>query len=193
MEDAGIVFSYSLNAESQDFKWHSIERTWDDHQARPGEVARVGLACTPEALLIAVDAPFHADPPPPGAPGRTDELWNYEVVEVFLLGAGHRYLELEVAPHRHLFLEFAGRRRRVADDLPDVQCASGLVEGGVSPRWWARLAVPRGCLPPPPRRFNLFACHGVGAERRWLAWRPQHLAAPDFHDPEPYAPLDLAW
>ena len=89
--------------------------------------------------------------------------------------------------------DVAGRRRRIADDLPDVRCASGLVEGGATPRWWARLVVPRRCVPPPPRRFNLFACHGVGAERRWLAWRPQRLAAPDFHDPGPYAPLDLAW
>ena len=193
MEGAGILFSQSLDATEGDFKWHSIEHTWKGDPARAEEVVRVGLACTPEALLIAVDAPFHADPPPSGPPGRTDELWNYEVVEVFLLGAGGRYLELEVAPHRHLFLEFAGRRQRVAADLPDVQCASGLVEGGATPRWWARLVVPRPWVPPPPRRFNLFACHGVGPERRWLAWRPQRLSAPDFHDPAPYAPLDLPW
>jgi len=46
---------------------------------------------------IDVDAPLYNDPKSPTAqPGPVDGLWDYEVVEVFLLGSEQRYLEVEV-------------------------------------------------------------------------------------------------
>ena len=178
-----------------EINWHRIERTWNGAPARDGEQVRVGLAFTRDALIVHVDAPFHGDPPPGGAAGRTDRLWEYEVVEVFLLGAADGYLELEVAPHRHLFLEFAGSRNRVADDVPGIvwtttHAGDPPAEGTQAPsRWSGRLRVPSESLPDGALRWNAFACHGRDEQRRMLALHPSDLPAPDFHALRFYAPL----
>lgn len=56
---------------------------------------------------------MYNDPPAPSSPpGATDELWEYEVVELFLMGSEQRYLEVEVCSfvsHTHDFLT-QGRR-----------------------------------------------------------------------------------
>lgn len=41
-----------------------------------------------------VDAPFHDDPAPPLPVGVCPGLWDYEVVELMLLGSDERYLEV---------------------------------------------------------------------------------------------------
>ena len=175
-----------------EIKWHLIRSAWDGGPAKEGEVVRVGVGLRPAELVFRVDAPFHDDPPPDGPAGRTDRLWEYEVVEVFLLGAGGRYLELEVAPDRHLFLEFEGARRRIADDVPGVVCTTSVDRTQDPPRWSARLAVPLLRLPPAPLRWNAYACHGQGEARRLLALHPQTRAVPDFHDLDSYGVLELS-
>lgn len=174
-----------------EIKWQSIAATWDGRPARPDEVVRVGLRLLPAGDLVArVDAPWHGDPPPPGPPGRTDRLWEHEVVELFVAGSGGRYIELEVAPGRHLLLAFDGYRRRTADDLPGARC-EGRLAGGNPARWTADLHVPAAVLPPGPLRHNAYAAHGVGAARRLLALFPPAAPGPcpDFHDLTPFRPL----
>ena len=48
-------------------------------------------------LSVSICAPYFGDPVPDGGvPGRPFyRLWDFEVVEVFLLGEGEKYLELE--------------------------------------------------------------------------------------------------
>ena len=127
-----------------------------------------------------VDAPFHGDPAPPGPPGRRPGLWEFEVVELFLVGSGGRYLELEVGPHGHfLALELEGIRRLSRDDvLPAWECR--IAEG----RWRGELRIGLDRLPVGVDRWNAFAIHGEGKERRYLAAHPLPGEAPDFHQPE---------
>lgn len=167
-----------------------VDRTWDGQPARPGEVAELRLACTAEGLRVFVDAPFHGDPPPAGPSGRTDGLWEHEVVELFLLGSQQRYLELEVGPHGHfLALRFAGPRRREGDD-PSITCEVALERG--RGRWRAVLRVAHAELPPGLERVNAYAIHGTGAHRRYLAAAPVPGARPDFHRPECFLALASA-
>ncbi len=176
-----------------DIKWHHVKNTWNGDPVEDGEITLVGLARSNDALSIRVDAPFHDDPPPDGPAGRTDHLWEYEVVEVFLLGDGDRYLELEVAPDRYLFLEFEGARQRTADDLPDVRWSTVVHHDQTPPRWTARIDVPSHRLPAGPLRWNAFACHGRGAGRRMLALYAQpDRSQPDFHDSRAYRLLPVA-
>ena len=57
--------------------------------------------------------------PPPGPAGSTDELWNHEVVEVFIMGRAERYLEIEMSPHGHyLALKLQGARNIVTKEIP---------------------------------------------------------------------------
>ncbi len=164
-----------------------LRGTWNGEPLRPEEYGRVELRLG-DAIEVEIEATSYGDPPPPGPPGRLDGLWNYEVVELFLLGEGDRYLELELGPHGHsLALALEGRRRVVASDIP----VDYRVERR-GPRWHghARLAI--AWLPPDLCAANAYAIHGLGETRRYLAWSAVPGPAPDFHRLELFAPLRLA-
>ncbi|NOY25692.1 MAG: hypothetical protein GXP62_07440, partial [Oligoflexia bacterium] len=128
------------------------------------------------------------DPAPAAPPGPTWALWKHEVVELFLLGADQRYLEIEVGPRgHHLALQLEGARNIVACCLPlDVH----LTESG-PPRWRLQTRIPRDLLPPGPHRANATAIHGLGAARRYLAWTPVPGPRPDFHRLSCFQTVDL--
>ena len=71
---------------------HSIEirRAWDGTDGAPGEAVRLEILAGSDVWEVRVDAPDHGDPPPPAPPGRLDGLWEFEVVELFLVGADGR-------------------------------------------------------------------------------------------------------
>ena len=90
-----------------------ISGTWDGGPLSAQEFARVELRLDADRdeVTVATQAAFFGDPKPDAPPGRLDGLWNFEVVELFLLGADQRYLELEFGPHgHHLALRFRGPR-----------------------------------------------------------------------------------
>lgn len=154
-----------------------VDRTWDGHPAAPGEVVTLRLHDDGDALLLAVDAPLHGDPAPPTPPGPTWALWEHEVVELFLLGADDRYLEIELGPHgHHLVLQLHGARRIVQRELPlDLRVTHA------PDRWQALARLPHTWLPPGPLAGNAYAIHGRGPDRRYLAWTPVPGPSPDFH------------
>ncbi len=153
-----------------------IHSQWNGAPAEPGEHARVTLSEDGD-LIVTVDAPFHGDPAPSGPPGPRWALWEHEVVELFILGAGEAYTEIELGPHgHHLVLKLQGVRNVVARELPlQVQTH---IEGA---RWRAIARVPRAWLPEPPYRANAYAIHGQGEARRYLAHAPVPGEKPDFH------------
>ncbi len=154
-----------------------VGSTWDGAPCRPDEVATVALEDTPDGLRVSIEAPFHGDPAPTAPPGPLWGLWEHEVVELFVLGAGDRYTELELGPHgHHLLLRLEGRRNPVETLLPvDAHWER---HGG---RWRATTVLAPAVLPPRPWRLNAYAIHGTGAERRYLAWAPVPGPQPDFH------------
>lgn len=163
-----------------------IARTWDGLPVGPDEVVSLRVSLGPE-LRVWVDAPFHGDPAPNGAPGPTDKLWDYEVVELFLLGPdgpARPYTEVELGPHgHHQVLQLAGVRRPLAMGLP---CALRSWREGA--RWRAEATVAAELLPNPIVAYNAYAIHGQGAARRYLAHRPVPGPAADFHRLEHFAP-----
>lgn len=161
-----------------------VDRTWDDRPA--GVRIEVGLRREAEHIVIEVDAPFFDDPPPPGPPGPTLQLWNHEVVEVFFLGTDERYLEVELSPHgHHLVLELCGVRQVVRQAMPLDFTAT--IEGA---RWRGSAWVPASRLPPGWDRVNAFAIHGEGEARRFLAHQPAGGEAPNFHRLEVFTNID---
>jgi len=160
---------------------------WSGDPLREDEHARIDLTLG-EAIEIDIDAAFHGDPPPSVPPGRCDRLWDYEVVELFLLGEDERYLELEFGPHGHfLALRLEGRRRIVASDL-----AVAFTAERRGARWLGHARVPLDGLPPGLRAANAYAIHGEGEARRWLAWAPVPGPQPDFHRLECFPALARA-
>lgn len=165
-----------------------IRTTWDGAELAAGEETSVEVRLG-DGLTVLVDAPYHGDPMPGGAPGRLDRLWEHEVVEVFLAEAptcDARYLEVELGPHGHwLALAFEGYRRRVAEDLV-LDLRAGRV-GNDGARWRGVAHVASAELGRALSRIgavNAYAIHGAGGARRHLAACPVpagRYEAPDFH------------
>lgn len=168
-----------------------IATTWDGGPVGAEEAVTLEVDGT-RGLVIAIDAPFHGDRVPAGPPGRTDRLWEHEVVELFFAEApdrGARYLEVELGPHGHwLALAFDGYRRRRLDDL--VMVHDAVIAGS---RWRAAARMQANELARAIDRvgaINAYAIHGVGAARRYLAAHPAppgRHEGPDFHRLEHFA------
>ena len=165
----------------------TIRSAWDGAPSPTGEHVRLTLAWDSARAELQVEAPFHGDPPPPGPPGAHPGLWDFEVVELFLLGEDERYLEIEVGPHgHHWVLELHGPRRVVREGLPlalEVERQGEL--------WRARAEFPCAWLPPGLFAASACAIHGEGSRRRYLSASPLPGSRPDFHQLSGFAPLDL--
>ena len=163
----------------------SINSTWDGEPVDSSESVDLSLRVTEESLYISVEAPFHGDPAPESEPGPTDGLWNFEVVELFIVGSSGAYTEIELSPHgHHLVLQLSGPRVVERSLLPLNYRAR--VEGD---RWTGMAELSRSILPEAPDRVNAFAIHGVGDARRYLAWQKLPGNRPDFHQPDRFAEL----
>lgn len=165
----------------------TVGHTWDGAPIGADEAVTLRLELRQDALVIEVDAPFHGDPAPSAPAGPTWALWEHEVVELFLLGQGQRYLEIELGPRgHHLVLQLEGVRNIVARELPARFQAR--VSGG---RWTGEAQVDRALLPEGPLRANAVAMHGQGEARRYLASAPMPGERPDFHRLEYYFDIQL--
>lgn len=138
-------------------------------------------------LRVQTDAPFYGDPPPAGAGGPCEGLWDFEVVELFI-AHGETYTELELGPHGHyLLLRLQGVRQMITQQLPlsfyDWKQRAG--------RWQGDALIPWVYLPPEPWTFNAYAMHGQGDARQYLALFALTGIAPDFHRLECFQPLNL--
>lgn len=150
------------------------------------EAVTLDLSLDANSLTIELDAPFHGDAPPASPEGSCPGLWEYEVVELFLLGTDERYVEIELGPHGHfLVLTLHGSRQIVADGHPlEYRCQRR--EG----RWRAAAVLDARLLPAGLERYNAYAIHGSGKGRRYLAAHEVVGSMPDFHRLERFAPLN---
>jgi len=166
--------------------------TWDGVPIPAEERVRLTLQPERRDLVVEVEAPFHGDPAPDCEPGPTDGLWEYEVVELFVTGLAPRgkpvpYLEVELGPHgHHLVLDLHGIRNPIRSEIPIEYRVRRLGE-----RWHGTARIPWWLLPARPARFNTYAIHGVGEQRRYLAMTPVPGPAPDFHRLERFSPWPI--
>lgn len=156
-----------------------IRGTWSGEPVGPGEQVDLRVALGSEVARVEIDAPFHDDPPPPGPPGSHPGLFEFEVVELFLVGADEQALEIEVGPHgHHWVLDLRGPRNALREGLPvDLEVALDRPRG----RWMATVSFSSVLLPAGLDRANAYAIHGVGEARRYLAAHPVPGDGPDFH------------
>ena len=159
----------------------TIHKSWDGHPAPASGVTHLTLSAEPLGLRIDVDAPFHDDPAPPGPAGPSWGLWDYEVVELFILGLDDRYTEIELGPHgHHLVLQLHGARNTITRELP-LDFSARIHRGADGDRWTGTARIDRALLPLAPHRLNAYAIHGGGGARRYLARTPVPGPGPDFH------------
>lgn len=162
-----------------------IDRLWDGTPIPDEEFAGIEIGFSETGGIVQVASPYHDDPAPGEPPGPTDRLWEYEVVEVLLLGSGG-YLEVELGPHGHyLAIEFAGRREPRRRLIPIDYRVTSLD----STHWTGIALIPAALLPADLDRFNACRIHGSGPARRYLTVFPMPGEAPDFHRLECFGSL----
>ena len=130
-------------------------------------------------LHITIDAPFYDEPRPSMPAGPTDKLWNYEVVELFLVAHDGQYLELEFGPHGHYLMLWLTSPRVIKPVA--LTCTYQVLQRDA--RWTGQAIVSAEYLPTSIERVNAFAISGLGAARQYLAWHPLPGTSPDFHQP----------
>ena len=158
--------------------------TWWGQPLAEREVVELWLRPGAGGLQGRFEAPWTGDPPPSGPAGPCPGLWNFEVVELFLLGTDQRYLEVEMGPHgHHLLLELHGRRNVVRQGMSMRYEAR--LEGD---RWAGQFEIPVSLLPRGLQGYNAYAIRGVGETRRYCAAHPLGGERPDFHRLDDFAP-----
>ena len=129
-----------------------------------------------------------------GKNGRTDELWDRDVAEVFLQPDrfGEKfYKEFEVSPNgQWLDLDITpqGLRHITSGMRSSVNVDEFRRE------WTADLAIPTGAITAPfdpahAWRVNFFRCEGSDPQRFYGAWQPTGTPQPNFHAPEVFGTL----
>jgi len=148
--------------------------------------------------VIEVEAKFYNDPHiPDDTPNETMwELWEYEVVEVFLLGPTDHYLEIEISPKgQYLLLELNGTRNVIRDRLPLYKKNYLANINSTTSRWRGRAVIPNCYLPRNIDRFNAYGIHGSNDARVYKSLFPTtkgEFEAPDFHRLTHFGELDFA-
>jgi hypothetical protein len=162
-----------------------LERAWDGAPAVSGFRGWVELAAARGGLWIGalLEQPTEPREPPEPRGTRIDGLWEWDVVECFLVGAGGRYFELELGAGGHfLALSFSAPRRR-SHSHEGLALDVWAQRGGR--QWRAETVVPREILPPGLCAVNVFAI----AAGRHLAHHPVPGDVPDFHQPAAFPAL----
>lgn len=162
-----------------------IERYWDGAPCPHAHLhGCVELVTNDDGLEIAASLPHQPAPRIPAAPrgARVGDLWEYDVVECFLAGAGGRYLEVELGAGGH-FLVLSFSAPRVRSDSHEALALPVEFASDAS-GWRSRVVIERALVPPGLSALNAFVIAG-GAH---LAYGSLPGAAPDFHQPARFVP-----
>lgn len=167
----------------------NIERLWNGDPC-PDERVRavVQLSANTEGMVVRVESPILHEQKIPDAPigSRMDGLWNFDVVELFFVGPGHRYLELELGAGGHfLLLSFESIRHRSDEHLQFQPLLR--YRKTQEKTWISELTLPWNVVPENLRALNAFMI----ASGQFLALSPLPGDKPDFHQPDffPHASL----
>jgi alpha-galactosidase len=173
-----------------------FDHDWQGKNADPNRKTEVRLLWNRDALYLRFLAHYRSITVFADAEtgGRRDNLWERDVVEVFLQAAGcseRRYQEFEVSPNGFwIDLDIAagkgsdlrsGMTRRVEiDEKRKV--------------WIAELALPMKSLTgrfdrTVAWRVNFFRVEGQSEPRFYSAWQPTKTPTPNFHVPECFGKL----
>jgi len=154
-----------------------VGQTWDGRPLPESEQAVIRLRPGVETWVIEVEAPFAGDPAPGGEAGSTPGLWDFEVVELFVLDADGHYTEVELGPWGHYLVLNLSGVRQVSSQGHAIDFAVQRADG----RWSGIARVDAGLFPVRPSRVNAYAIRGVGQARRFHAHAAVPGSAPDFH------------
>lgn len=158
-----------------------IAHNWDGVALTQQDTASIEVQWLQNGdLRIELDAPFANDPNPNCAKTACWDLWDFEVVELFLVGAGEPapYTEIEISPWgNHLVLQLLGTRNTIAKGLP-LHIVS--LDRGET-RWNAQAVISKKLLPKGELKVNAYRVSGVEPNRHYHVMTAMLGSEPDFH------------
>lgn len=167
----------------------TIDHLWNGDPCPDERVrALIELSETSQGLRVKAEAPILHEQKIPDAPigARVEGLWQYDVVELFLVGPGHRYFELELGAGGHfLALSFDSIRHRSNDHAEFHPVLR--YEKTPDKTWISELTIPQSILPENVRAMNAF----VIAAGQFLSMSQLPGDKPDFHQPDFFEPFRL--
>jgi alpha-galactosidase len=198
-----VKFPGGTDAEgfSPDALWENapairFSQDWQGKNDDPQRMTEVRLLWTHEALYLRFLARYRGITVFPDAEpnGRREQLWDRDVVEVFLQPGGTdgtHYKEFEVSPNGFwIDLDIAPEGKR--DLKSGLKCRTTIDE--LNKTWRAELILPMKNLtarfdPSAAWRANFYRVEGANEPRFYSAWRPTKTPAPNFHVPEAFGKL----
>ena len=212
-ESPGVIQShrasadFALTADPDATPWKGIDGIFMDHgpkgEAVPGHRTEVRSRWTKDNVYFLFVCPYevlhlHPNPRPTS---ETNQLWDWDVAEVFVgtdFARIREYKEFEMSPQGEWV------------DL-DIDRDHPLPEGGwlwnsgfaVKARvdaakkiWYGEMRIPvksidaRSPAVGLEMRINFYRCQGADPHRKYIAWQPTH--AETFHVPEAFGRMRLA-
>jgi hypothetical protein len=211
-EPAVIVSRYAssdfpLTADPLAPQWRNVPGVFAENGPRgepvPGHRTEIRSLWTPANIYFLFICPYqelHLKPHPSSA-SETNELWNWDVAEVFV-GSDFqritRYKEFEVSPQG----EWVDLDIDREHPLPE---GGWLWNSGFSSRaridhehkiWYAEMRIPIHSIDTRPpaaglqMRINFYRCQGPEPGRKFIAWQPTGEA--NFHVPKAFGLVTLA-
>ncbi|MBI2473416.1 hypothetical protein HYV70_02590 [Candidatus Uhrbacteria bacterium] len=159
-----------------------IEHFWDGSLNMDERLwADVSLSQNKQGIVITALSPILADQNIPQFPlgTRVDGLWNHDVVEVFFVGPGHQYLEIELGAGGHFLVLGFDSIRHCSDTFEslDPHLVFDRTDGQ---KWKSEVLIPYKIIPENIRALNAFAI----LNHQFLAYAPVPGDKPDFHQPD---------
>lgn len=176
---------------------YEISHLWNNVSISASDIIQLTLTYDQD-LKIEVFAPFYDEPKLPDwsrHPGIFPKLYNYEVVEVFLLNDHDEYLEIEMGPKgQYLVLSLKGYRHVVKAPIQLKSYKSNVTGFGRS--WMGEAVIQHSILPKKITRFNAFSIYGPNDTRIYQALFPAptndpKYPKPDFHKLELFKPISI--
>lgn len=166
-----------------------VDRLWDGSVCPDDRLwAHVGITQIRDGIQISVEAPMIHEQRVPDAPigSRVEGLWEYDVVEVFFVGPGHQYLEIELGAGGHfLALAFDSIRHR-SHGYESFEPVVRFEKTGER-LWRSQIVIPWKMIPENLRALNAFAI----MTGQFLAHSPVPGTEPDYHQPDRYPAASL--
>jgi len=183
----------------------SVIRAEQDNDGKPAKEYRTEIRSrwTPDNLYFLFVCPYKQLnlKPNPQTHTETNELWNWDVAEVFIGSDLHniqKYKEFEVSPQGEwVDLDI---NLNAPHFKGDWKWNSGLkVSARVAPeihKWYGFMRIPYASVDSIPAsagnnifRINFFLSEGLGPNHKAIAWQPTHQST--FHVPKVFGTLKL--
>jgi hypothetical protein len=183
-----------------------INHVWGQSNRLDKPLARCFLRWTTQGLCFDIQACYFQSDPPTAPIGPLWKLWEWEVVELFIVGQEQHYLELEFSPHGHYLVLKLHTIRNIIQSLISLEYQSSLFPSSQfyyssinhhfmkKSQWYGQAIIPFNLLPPPyintteeyDYHINMFMCYQHNNKKQYAFAYPLEGKQPNFHQIQKY-------